>query len=109
MPRISEHIHMEIPQGQIEEFCRRHRIHELALFGSVLREDFRPDSDVDVLVEFEPEVHHGLFALVRMQSELEEILGRRVDVIEKLAIEKSRNYIRRKTILSSVETIYASR
>ncbi len=100
---------MQIPQGRIADFCRRHRVCELALFGSVLREGFRPDSDVDVLVEFEPEAHHGLFALVRMQSELEEILGRGVDLVDRSAIEKSRNYIRRKAILSSAETVYASR
>jgi uncharacterized protein len=80
-------------------FCRRHGIRELALFGSVLREDFRPDSDVDVLVDFEPEAHHGLFDLASMQAELEQILRRKVDLIEKPAIERSRNYIRRKAIL----------
>jgi predicted nucleotidyltransferase len=93
----------------IAAFCRRHGIRELALFGSVLREDFRPDSDVDILVEFEPESHHGLFDLAGMEAELEEILRRKVDLIEKSAIERSRNYIRRKAILSSAETIYASR
>ena len=100
---------LQIPQDRVADFCRRHRIRELALFGSVLREDFRPDSDVDILVEFEPEAHHGLFALARMQSELEEILGRRVDLVERSAIANSRNYIRRKAILSSAETVYAPR
>ena len=90
-------------------FCRRHAIRELALFGSVLREDFRPDSDVDMLVEFEPEARHGLLDLAGMQAELEQILGRKVDLMEKSAVEKSRNYIRRKAILSSAETVYASR
>jgi len=94
---------------EIANFCRRHQIRKMSLFGSVLREDFRPDSDVDVLVEFEPEAHHGLFALARMQSELQEILGRGVDLVERSAIEKSRNYVRRKAILSSAETVYASR
>jgi uncharacterized protein len=101
--------HLQIPQDKIADFCQRHRVRELALFGSVLREDFRPDSDVDVLVEFEPEAHYGLFALTRMQAELEEILGREVHLIERPAIENSRNYIRRKAILSSAETVYASR
>jgi uncharacterized protein len=101
--------HLQFPQDKIADFCRRHRIRKLALFGSVLREDFRRDSDVDVLVEFDPEVHYGLFALVGMQAELEEIFGRAVHLVEKPAIENSRNYIRRKAILNSAETVYASR
>ena len=106
---MANHFQIQLPEERIAGFCRRYGIRELALFGSVLREDFRPDSDVDVLVEFDPEAHYGLFALAAMQSELEEILGRRVDLIEKSAIERSRNYIRRKEILSSAETVYASR
>jgi uncharacterized protein len=106
---MANHFHIEIPEAKIADFCRRNRIRELAVFGSVLREDFRPDSDVDVLVDFEPETHHGLFALARIRLELEQILGREVDLIERSAIEQSRNYIRRKAILSSAETVYASR
>lgn len=106
---MANHFHISIPEDKIAGFCQRHSVRELALFGSVLREDFRPDSDVDVLVDFEPESHHGLFELVTMESELAEILGRKVDLIERSAIEKSRNYIRRKAILSSAETVYASR
>jgi hypothetical protein len=101
---------IEIPKEQIAEFCRRHHIRQLSLFGSVLRDDFREGSDVDVLVDFEPETRYGLFDLASMQSELKEILGgREVDLIEGSAIEKSRNYIRRKAILSSAEIVYASR
>ena len=98
-----------IPTDRIAAFCRKWQIAELALFGSVLREDFRPDSDVDVLVRFLPEARHGLFDLIRMQEEIKGILGREVDLVEKSAIERSRNYIRRKAILSSAETVYASR
>jgi predicted nucleotidyltransferase len=100
---------LQIPRDKITDFCRRHRVRKLALFGSVLREDFRPDSDVDILVEFEPETQHGLFGLARMQSELEEILERGVDLVERSAIEKSRNYIRRQAILGSAETVCESR
>ena len=100
---------IEVPQERIAAFCRRHHIRKLALFGSVLREDFRSNSDVDVLVDFEPEAHYGLFDLTRMQVGLKEILGREVDLVEGPAIEKSRNYIRRKATLSSAETVYASR
>jgi predicted nucleotidyltransferase len=64
----------------IADFCRRHRIRRLSLFGSVLREDFRPESDVDVLVEFEPDGTPGFFELVGMKEELIELLGREVDL-----------------------------
>jgi predicted nucleotidyltransferase len=70
---------IDVPMQQIEEFCRRHRIRKLALFGSVLRDDFTPESDVDVLVEFEPGTRVGL-AFFAMQRELSEILGREVDL-----------------------------
>ena len=68
-----------LPRDKIAEFCRRHRIRKLSLFGSVLRDDFRPDSDIDVLVEFEPGARTG-FAFFAMEIELSEILGRKVDL-----------------------------
>lgn len=68
-----------IPQAQIEDFCRRHHIKRLALFGSVLRDDFRPDSDVDVLVEFEEGMSPGL-AYFSMEEELSTLFGRKVDM-----------------------------
>lgn len=70
---------IEIPRERIAEFCRANGIRRLALFGSILRDDFRPDSDIDVLVEFEPGVHVGL-SFIRMQDELSGILGRPVDL-----------------------------
>jgi len=70
---------IQIPHERIAGFCRKHRIRRLAFFGSVLRDDFRPDSDVDVLVEFEPGARTGL-RFFTMQRELAEILGRRVDL-----------------------------
>ena len=69
-----------IPKDKIAEFCRRHHIRRLALFGSVLRDDFRPDSDVDVLVEFEPGTRVGLMGLAGMEIELGELLGRQIDL-----------------------------
>ena len=93
---------------QIAAFCGRWRVTELALFGSVLREDFGPDSDIDVLVRFDRQVRHTLLDIGEMENELSRILGRDVDVIERAAIERSRNYIRRKAILGSAETIYAA-
>jgi predicted nucleotidyltransferase len=98
---------LSISRERLGEFCRRWGTTELALFGSALREDFRPDSDVDVLFSFSEDFHHSLFDLVRMQNELSLIFGREVDLVERTAIERSRNYIRRKAILSSAEAIYA--
>ena len=100
--------HIEIPEEKIAEFCRKWKIREFALFGSVLRDDFRPDSDIDVLVTFDENAHHSLFDLVDMQDELKEIFGREVDLVSKRGIESSRNYIRRNVILSSAEAIYAA-
>src|SRR3989338_871850 len=70
---------VEIPREQLAEFCRRNRIRKLSLFGSVLREDFAPNSDVDVLVEFEPGAKVGLLAFSRIERELSALLGRKVD------------------------------
>lgn len=99
---------IEIPKEKIAEFCRKWKIREFALFGSVLREDFRPDSDVDVLVAFSEEARHTLFDLVHMENELKEIFGREVDIVSRRGIEASRNYIRKNTILNSAEAVYAT-
>jgi uncharacterized protein len=69
-----------IPQDAIADFCRRNGIKRLSLYGSVLRDDFRPDSDVDMLVEFEPDKRIGLFGLSALQIELTEMIGRQVDL-----------------------------
>jgi len=69
-----------VPADTVAEFCRRNRVRKLALFGSVLRDDFRPDSDIDVLVEFEPGERVGLFRLTRAEEELSELLGRKTDL-----------------------------
>ncbi len=104
MPRPKIHI----PLKQIEAFCRRWKIKELALFGSVLRDDFRPDSDVDVLVTFEVDTRWSLFKMIDMQDELKEVLGRKVDLVERLSVERSENYIRRRHILHSLEPVYVA-
>ena len=106
-PKLSN-ARIEIPHDKLADVCRRWRIAEFALFGSVLRNDFRPDSDVDVLVTFAPDAHWGLFALYDMQQELKKIFGREVDLVSRRGIEVSRNYIRRKSILQSAEAIYAA-
>jgi uncharacterized protein len=93
---------------RIASFCQRWQITELALFGSVLRDDFGPDSDVDVLVRFAPAARHSLFDMVRMQNELEGMLGRRVDLVSRRGIEASRNPLRRQAILESAEVVYGA-
>ena len=100
--------HIDVPPDKITDFCKRWQILELALFGSVLRDDFGPESDVDVLVRFDPQARHTLFDLAQMQDDLSALLGRKVDLIERVAVERSPNYIRRKAILQSAETIYAA-
>lgn len=97
---------LNIPAETIAGFCRRWRVNELALFGSVLREDFGDESDIDVLVSFAEDVAWSLIDLVRMEEELEILLGRNVDLVERRAVEKSENYIRRKHILSTAEPLY---
>lgn len=105
---IKNKIHIDIPYEKIMEFCRKWEVREFFLFGSALREDFRPDSDVDVMVDFEPDAKRSLFDLVSMTDELKEIFGREVDMLTRRAVEQSRNYIRRKAILSSMEIVYVS-
>ena len=68
------------PEERLGEFCRRHRVTRLALFGSILRDDFSPESDVDILIEFEAEVRMGLFKFASLARELEAIIGREVDL-----------------------------
>ncbi|KAF5429477.1 hypothetical protein C5S36_15410 [Candidatus Methanophagaceae archaeon] len=99
---------IELPREQIAEFCKKWKIREFALFGSVLRIKFHADSDIDVLVTFDVDAKHTLFDLVHMQDELKEIFGREVDIVSRRGIESSRNYIRRDAILNSAEAIYAT-
>jgi len=99
---------IEVPTAEIERFCRRWKIAELSLFGSALRGDFRPDSDVDLLATFMPEARWSLFDLVRMEEELQEILGRKVDLVERKAVERRENYIRRQSILSRLQPLYVA-
>lgn len=94
---------IEIPKDKIAEFCRRHHIRKLALFGSVLRDDFRSDSDVDVLVEFEQGHAIGLIRLAGVELELSEILGRKVDL--RTPMDLSRYF--RQEVLKSAEIQYA--
>jgi predicted nucleotidyltransferase len=96
---------ISIDERKIAEFCTRWRIREFSLFGSVLREDFRPDSDVDVLVTFHPDARWSLFDFVDMQEELKALFGRDVDLVE---AEGLRNPFRRRSILQSKEVIHVA-
>jgi predicted nucleotidyltransferase len=106
MPTITKFA-IPIPTDKVAEFCQRWRIQELSLFGSVLTEYFHANSDIDILIDFEPPVLYTFRHLDLMQEELEEIFGRSVDIIDKKAIEESPNYIRRRNILDSAQVIYA--
>ncbi len=97
---------IEIPRDAIAEFCRRNHIRRMALFGSVLRDDFAPESDVDVLVEFEPSVRIGYIGLAGLEIGLGEILGRKADLHTFKGVESSPNRLLRDEILNSAEALY---
>lgn len=88
-------------------FCQKWRIEEFSFFGSILREDFSNESDIDVMVSFSSEARWSLFDLMDMREELEKQFGRKVDLINKKAVEKSKNPYRKKNILNSYEVVYA--
>ena len=94
-----------LPEARIHVFCQKWRIAELSLFGSVIREDFRPDSDVDVLVTFAKDAQWSLYDWGDMIAELREIFGRDVDL---LSSQSLRNPFRRNEILKTRETLYAA-
>ena len=94
-----------VDKDQIAEFCLKWGIREFSIFGSVLRDDFRPDSDVDVLVSFATDAPWSLLDIVQMQDELRDIFGREVDLVEKEAL---RNPFRRRAILAGREVLYAA-
>lgn len=97
-----------VSKDKVETFCRRNHIRSLAFFGSVLRDDFGPNSDVDVLVEFEQGQEPDLMEIVAVENELSEILGHKVDMVERQSVEKSENYIRQRHILQSMEAVYVA-
>jgi predicted nucleotidyltransferase len=94
---------------ELAALCRRWKVRELAVFGSALRVDFGPDSDVDLLVTFEPDANWGLLEQTTMESELAALLGRKVDLVSRRAVEQSTNWIRRQAILDSAETVHVAR
>lgn len=96
--------HISIPDERLAEFCRRHQIQELSLFGSAVRGELRPDSDIDVLVEFLPGANVGLLAHLAAERELGSLLGRKVDLVSKRAIREPL----RREILPQARLLYAA-
>jgi predicted nucleotidyltransferase len=97
---------INFPMIEIEAFCRRWQISELSVFGSVLRDDFRPDSDVDFLVTFSKSAHRTLFDLAEMDEELAALVGLDVDVVSRAGIERGKYWIRREEILGNAQSVF---
>jgi len=95
---------VQIDMERIAEFCRKWNVEQLSLFGSVLRDDCRPDSDVDVLVRFSPDAHIGLIGFSRMEDELSELLSRKVDLVTVAGLKE----LIRDSILAEAEIVYAA-
>jgi uncharacterized protein len=103
---LDERLHVSLPQ--IKQFCDRWHIQELALFGSVLRDDFQPDtSDIDVLIVVHPSAKQGLSQWMDMKEDLENLFQRKVDLVSKTAIQQSHNWIRKQNILEAAQIVYA--
>jgi len=100
--------HVTIPEDHLRAFCHRWRIRELSIFGSALRDDFRADSDIDVMVEFEPGVRWRYYEMAEMRDQLQALVGRPVDLVEKRLVEAGPNPIRRRHILDHRETMYVA-
>ncbi len=97
-----------LPQKEIADFCHRWRINEFALFGSVLRDDFGPSSDLDILVTFAPAADWSLFDHLRMEEELSHLLNREIDLLSRQAVEHSHNKLRRQEILNTAQVVYVA-
>jgi predicted nucleotidyltransferase len=102
------HPHVHVTRKQIEQFCRKWKIVRLELFGSVLREDFRPDSDIDVLVTFEDGVRYRIADLMNMDEDAKSLFSRDVDLVERRLVEQNPNWVRRNRILRTAQQVYAA-
>ncbi len=100
---------IDLDSPAIREFCRKWKIRELKVFGSILRDDFRPDSDIDFLADFDEDCEWDLFDHVDMKVELAGIVGREVDLVSRSGVEASRNRFYIKEILGTAESIHAAR
>jgi len=100
---------LQVTHEQLADFCLRWKITELALFGSALRDDFGPDSDVDMLVAFAPSADWSLLDHIRMEQELSSLLGREVHLVSRRDIDRSENWVRRREIQRTAQVVHASR
>ncbi|MEN3001958.1 MAG: nucleotidyltransferase domain-containing protein [Armatimonadota bacterium] len=108
MKQLPHRAILQVDRQALKYLCRKWRIARLEVFGSVLRADFRADSDIDLLVTFEPGIRWSFFQLYRAESEFSALFGRKVELISREGVERSANYIRRKAILESAEVLYAA-
>lgn len=99
---------LRISDEELRELCRKWRIHRLELFGSARTGQLRPDSDIDLLAEFETGERWSLMDLARAEVEFAALFGRRVDLVDKSSLQRSSNWIRRDAILQSAQVIYAA-
>ncbi len=99
---------ISLPMAQIEDMCDRRKITELALFGSALREDFQASSDIDILITFAPGARKGLMTLAQIKHELEDLLGREVDILTKKSLKNGQNSVRCRSILESAKVLYVA-
>jgi uncharacterized protein len=106
---VAIHARMDLDQDRLAEYCRRWRIRELSLFGSVLRSSYSRDSDIDILVSFFDDASWGLFEHLIMEEELTAMIGRKVDLVTRRAVERSSNWIRRQAILADTQPYYVAR
>ena len=102
------HPNLHVRHEQLAAVCEKWKIIDFELFGSVLREDFTAESDVDVMLTFAPNSRHTILDIVRIGNELEALFGRPVDIAERRAVERSANHISRKSILGSAKRVYAA-
>jgi predicted nucleotidyltransferase len=109
MKMINPNQHFNIQLNQLQEICQQWQITEVALFGSVLRDDFNAESDIDVLVSFAEKAKITFFDLDTIESQLSKLFNRPVDLVTKQAIEQSHNWIRKNNILNNVKVIYGER
>ena len=99
---------LQVDPDRLAALCEKWKIARLELFGSVLREDFGPESDVDVLVSYRPDAEWSLMDTVEIESELSTLFGRRVDLVSRRAVERSYNWVRRRAILGSARNLHAA-
>lgn len=100
-------LRIPLPMEEIARFCRRWNIARLEVFGSALRDDFRPDSDLDLVATYAPQARWSLLDRMRMKFELEALLGRQVDLLNRRALEKAKRPLRAAAILAEAQAVYA--